>query len=122
MQRPPPDLLVLDRWFCHGIGVAADCAGECHLVFPAVRVLPGKVPRGIAIAALPAPLSATCDLGSSPRSANSADQAELGAHSGGGRHGADDPHMEQQRLMDSQLGFELAGMVSGRDVMERSGS
>jgi hypothetical protein len=86
-----------------------------------MRILPSKVSSGIAVAVLPAPLYVSCGLGRSPWSANRTDQAEVGAHSGGGHHFADDSFMEQQWFLDSQLGIELADMVPGCDGMERSG-
>ena len=121
MQCPVADRVVLDRRLCHGVGVAADRTSECRFVLPAMRVLPGEISGGIPVAVLPAPLYVSCGLGRSPRSANFADQAEDGTHSGGGYHAADESYMEQQRLMDSQLGIELAGMVPGCNGMGRSG-
>ena len=56
------------------------------LSFAALRVLPGKVPRGVAVAVLPASLFAPCDLGSLPRPANCPDQNEIGTYPGGGHH------------------------------------
>ena len=121
VQRAVADRMVLDRWVCHGVGVAADRTSERCFVLPAMRILSGKVSGGIAVAVLPASFYVSCGLGSSPWSANFADQAEDGTHSGGDHYSADDSDMEQQRLMDSQLGTELAGMVPGCDGMERSG-
>jgi hypothetical protein len=86
-----------------------------------MRILPGKVSGGIAVAVLPAPLYVSCGLGRLPWSANRADQVEVGAHSGGVHHSADHSFMEQQWFLDSQLGIELAGLVPGCDGMERSG-
>jgi hypothetical protein len=93
--------VVLDRRLCHGVGVAADGTSECGFVFPAMRILPGEISGGIAVAILPAPLYVSCGLGRSSRSADRADQSEASAHSGSGYHSADDSYMEQQRLMDS---------------------
>ena len=95
MQRAVADRVVLDRWLCHGIGVAADRTSERCFVLPAMRILSGKVSGGIAVAVLPASFYVSCGLGSSPRSADCADQAEVGTHFGGGHHSADDAYMGQ---------------------------
>ena len=84
-------------------------------LFLPVFVLFGQVPLGISVQVLPAPLFAPCDLGSSPRFTNRSDQIEFSNPSSGGRNRIDNSHMEQQRSVDSQLGVELAGVVSGRD-------
>src|ERR1700677_645220 len=94
VQRLPLDRLVLDGWICHGIDIAANGAGKCGVIFCALLVLPGKVPRGVAFAVLPASLFAACGLGSLPRTANCADPIQIGTSPGGRHHPAHDSHMD----------------------------
>ena len=94
VQCSPLDRLVLDRWICHGIDLAANRAGKRHPIFSALRLLPGQVPRGVAVAVLPASLFAPCDLGTLPRPANCPDQTEIGTYPGGGHHPAHDSHLD----------------------------
>jgi isoquinoline 1-oxidoreductase alpha subunit len=119
VQCLPVDRLVLDRWLCHGIDLAPDRAGKCRHFLSALHILPGEISRGVALAVLPPSLFAPRNLGSLLRPADRPDQNEIGTDSGGGHHPPHDSHLGQQRLMDSQLGVELAGMVHGGDGMER---
>ena len=114
------DGLVLDRWFCGGNGVAANPLGQLRLMLCPVPVLFNKIPRGLAVEILPAGLFIACHMGSSPRFAHFHDQTVLGNRSGSRRHRVDDHSLEQQppALVDSQLGVEFAGVVSGRDLLE----
>ena len=115
VQRRSAFRLVLDRWICRRIVVAANGLGERRFVFFSVLVLFREVPHRLAVEILPASLFAARALGSSPRFANRSDQTEFRDRSGDCDNRVDDPHVEQQRSMDSQLGVELAGVVSGCD-------
>jgi hypothetical protein len=110
--------MVLGRWFYSWILVAPDSLGDGCFVFPPLFVLFGTVPCGVAVEVLPASLSGACDLGSSPWFANDSNQIELGNRAGGDRNGVDDSDVEQPRCVASELGAELARMVSGRDGAE----
>jgi hypothetical protein len=83
-----------------------------------VFVLSGQVPYRVSVEALPASLSSACDLGSSPRFAKAPDQAKFSDRFGGRRNGVDDPRMDRQRPVDSELDADLAGMVHGRNRTE----
>jgi len=90
----PVDWPVLDWRFRRGIHVTADRLGECRFFFLGMFVLPGRVPRGIAVEILPASLFGPCHVGSSAGFANFPDQAEIGNRSGGRRDGIDSRHVE----------------------------
>ena len=115
VQYRPLDRLVLDWWICHGIDIAANRASKCRFVFSALCILLGEIPHRVVIAILPASLFAPGDLGRLSRPANCSDQIEIGTFPGIARHPPHHSHLEQSRLVDSQLGVELAGMVSGGD-------
>jgi hypothetical protein len=114
--------VVLDGRFRGGIGIAANFVGKYDFVLLAMFVLLDEIPSGVAVQVLPASLSVARDLGSCPGFATFQDEAELSNRSGSGRHGDDASRVEQRRSalvepapVDSELGFVLAGLVSGRD-------
>ena len=97
------------------VDLATDGLGECRSLIRSLPVLSGTVPDRVSFAALPASFFAGCALGSSQRFANGTDQTELRYRARHCGHRVNDPHLDQQWRVDSQLGAELAGVVSGRD-------
>ena len=89
VQGAASDRLVLDGWFCGGIGFAANFVGKRGFVFFAVFVLLVEIPRGVALKILLASLFGPRDLGSSPGFAKFQNEADLGSHSRFDRHDAD---------------------------------
>src|SRR5712692_433869 len=70
VQSPPSDRVVLDGWFCGGIGIAANSVGEHGLVLFALFILFVEIPRGVPVEILPVSLFVARDLGRSSRFAN----------------------------------------------------
>jgi len=93
----------------------------------AVFVLFVEIPCRVPIEVLPTSLFGARDLGSSPGFANFQDEVELGHSTGNNHHSIDASGLEQRgaalvgtAAVDSELDPDLAGLVSGRDVMEIS--
>lgn len=86
-----------------------------------------EVPCRISIAVLPASVFGARDLGSPSGIAKVTAEVELGHCNGNNRHSVDASRLEQWSTalvgiaaVDFELGADLAGLVSGRDVMELS--
>jgi hypothetical protein len=92
-----------------------------------VFILFVEIPCRVPLEVLPAALFVARDLGSSSGFANFQNEVALGHSTGNNRHSIDASRLEQRSpsvvgtaTVDSGLDPDLAGLVSGRDVMEIS--
>jgi hypothetical protein len=128
LQGTPSNQLLLDGRFCSRIVVAADSLGWHITLLFALFVLFDKIPRRISVAVLPASVFSARDLGSPSGFANFKDEIELGHSTGNNHYCIDASRLERRSAalvgnatVDFELGPDLAGLVSGCDVMDNSG-
>src|SRR5580692_5169118 len=109
----PFSCMVLDRRICSGFALTPDAVGKHRGGLCPMLVLPGEVPGVVAAKHLSAALSGTRDSRSSQRLACHPDPTALGNHSCDCYHNGDDLDGE------NQLDSGLAGVVHGRDSVEK---
>ena len=105
--------------FVVGALSASHPLGQRRSLIYALCVLPGTIPHRIDFPFLPAVLPAAGDLGRLPRLANRSNQADFRNRSRTSHDRADHSHVEQSRPMDSELGAQLARLVSRRRRVAR---